>query len=146
MKIVFSVLLLLFIYSCDSVDSSIDNFSIRTERLAYKVNNTTSILTTFKNNIGTEVKIYNSSCGGPNFLIEKYDEGNWILFIQLPICDRIPDEPIKLNDGDEITININLSLIQNIDVGLFRMKFEIRADNKIIDDKFLHSNQFTFVQ
>jgi hypothetical protein len=107
-----------------------------------------SISTNFTNNLGKEVKIYNTSCGGPYFSLEKYDGRNWILFRELPICEILPAEPIRLADGKSIIVNVNSSLMQNIVVGLYKMKFEIRgsAEKQTIEDKYLYSNQFYFEQ
>jgi hypothetical protein len=149
MKTILSILILLFLYSCNSVDSnSNDRFSIQTENVFYKLDNTQSILTTFTNNLGIEVKIYNSSCGGPYFIIEKYDGKNWSLFAEHPICERLPATPIKLANGGNVSIGVNISLMHNIVAGVFRMKFEVKrsTDNITIEDKYLYSNQFSFVQ
>jgi hypothetical protein len=149
MKIIFSILILLFFNSCNSVDSnSNDRFSIQTENVFYKLDTTQSILTTFTNNLGMEVKIYNSSCGGPYFIIERYDGKNWSLFAEHPICERLPATPVKLINGRNVSLCVNISLMHNIVAGVFRMKFEIKrsTDNITIEDQFLYSNQFSFVQ
>ena len=149
MKALFPVLLLLFFYSCNSVDSNSGNgFSIQTEKQFYSVDSTTSISTIFTNNLGREVKIYNSSCGCPIYTLEKYNGINWVLFRELPMCERLPAKPISLNDGEHIQINVNIRLMINLDIGFCRMKFDIKngVDNTMIENKYLYSNQFSFIQ
>lgn len=149
MKTLIVVVIVLLFHSCNSVDSnSSAGFSIQTEKPSYTVGNTTFIQTTFTNNLGKEIKIYNSSCGGPYFIIEKYDGKNWSLFEGQPICERLPAEPIKLADGKQIEIAVNISLMTTIVSGLYRMKFQIKesANNVMVEDKYLYSNQFYFVQ
>ena len=149
MKILILLIAVLSYLSCNTVDSNIsDGFYIRTEKILYRLNNTPSIQTSFKNNLGVEVKIINSSCGGLYFIIEKYVGKNWILFSELPICERLPEEPIKLADESTISIKINISLISNLDVGKFRMKFHIleSTNNRLIENKYLYSNQFSLLE
>jgi len=137
MKILFLTLMVMFYVSGSAVDSNSNGrFTLRTEEVIYNLNNTTCILTTFNNNLGVEVIIINSSCGGPHIIIEKYDEKNWGLYSEHPICEKLPEEPINLADGKMTERKINISLMTNPDEGLFRMKFQIQdiSNNLLIDD------------
>ena len=96
MKIFSIFVMTLLFHSCSLFDTdSPKDFSIKTEKTSYIIDSTTIIVTTFTNNLDNEVKIYNSSCGGPSFVVEKNNDQNWNLFGGQPVCDRIPDEPIK---------------------------------------------------
>ena len=149
MKPILVLVVVVLLQACNSVnENSNSGFTIKTEKSSFTIQNQFSSKTLFINNLGKDVSILNSSCGGPLFTLEKYENDKWITAAEQPFCDAIPSEPLKVMNGKEINLVVSIEVATTSLSGQYRMKFNIiqSSENDLLDEKYLLSNSFQIIK
>jgi len=119
---------------------------IITDSSAYILTNELKIKVSFKNHLSRDVRILNSGCLLPSFILEKKIENSWQQ-IYSPTCIALFVEPTGLEGGKTFTAELNIHTpdfqSDNL-VGEYRLNFDLieKDNNNRLPEKYLYSNVF----
>ena len=145
------ILFPVFVNDCitDPFESERD-VDIITDNSSYKFADIIKIKVSFKNNLLRDIRIVNTGCFVPFFILEKKIDNNWEQ-VYTPTCNALYVEPINVGIGESFTaeINIQTSGIQTENpLGEYRLYFNLmeKGNNKMLQDKYLYSNVFRITE
>ena len=145
------ILFPVFVNDCitDPFESERD-VDIITDNSSYIFADEIKIKVSFKNNLLRDIRIVNTGCFVPFFILEKKIDNNWEQ-VYTPTCNALYVEPINVGSGESFTaeINIQTSDIQNENpFGEYRLYFDLmeKGNNKMLQDKYLYSNVFRITE
>jgi hypothetical protein len=119
---------------------------IITNNSVYLLTDELKIKVNFKNYLSRDIRILNSGCSFPSFILEKKVENNW-QEVYSPICPEIPVEPTILESGKIFTAEIRIhtpDIQSDNPQGEYRLSFDLieKNSNNRLPEKFAYSNEF----
>jgi len=119
---------------------------IITDNSQYPLKDELKIKIEVKNHLSRNIRIVNSGCSFPFFILEKKIENSWQQ-IYSPTCIALFVEPTGLEGGKTFTAELNIHTpdfqSDNL-VGEYRLNFDLieKDNNNRLPEKYLYSNVF----